>query len=96
MVDALAGALFNARPCPGNRTPVGNRAGWKDEANGLVNGIPWKNITLRFSISKGREVNDVSIWFATPTKDWSKNLPAFQKFVSQIKFKGSPANCSLP
>jgi hypothetical protein len=68
---------------------VGNVRGRREEANGVVDGIPLKNILITFSVRRGQEILDGSIWFVNTGKtvrDRAAVTALFNAFVSGIEF----------
>jgi hypothetical protein len=82
-------------PCPGTETMLGNRHAWMQETTGVVDGVEWTNITVRFSVRNGDHIDDGALWMASPTKELAENKPTFQKLISQIRFKGAGAVCRI-
>jgi hypothetical protein len=73
------------------RVRLGNRDGWEEQTKGVIDGIGWSNVTVRFSmhhVRSANEVDDGSIILVTPTQDLSKNVAVFQEFMSHIRFEG--------
>jgi hypothetical protein len=75
----------------GTRAKIGNRAGWKEEINGIIDGSAWTNVKISFSVQNGTDVDDGSVWLVTPTGQLSKNMPIFNRFVSHIRFEAKLA-----
>jgi hypothetical protein len=73
------------------RIKLGNRNGWENQASGLIDGIEWTNITVRFAmhhLRSAHEIDDGSITLVTRTQDEGKNLPIFRGFIKRIRFDG--------
>jgi hypothetical protein len=62
---------------------LGNIEGSLEERAGEINGTALKNVTITFLVE---EVDEGSVWLITPMKDLKKNLPIFDRFVSQVRF----------
>jgi hypothetical protein len=79
------------------RIRLGNRDGWEERATGVVDGVEWTNITVRFSTHHPRSASDIddgSITLATRTQDLDKYMPIFKEFLSHIIFEGKKATTS--
>jgi hypothetical protein len=70
----------------GTKVVIGDVTAWKEEATGTINGTGFTNITVRFSVAHGQDVDDGTVRLVTPTKDIGRNGPTFEAFLSQIKF----------
>jgi hypothetical protein len=73
------------------RVRIGNRIGWEAQTKGMIDGVEWTNIIVRFSIRHVRSAHDIddgSITLVTRTQDLDKRMPIFQNFVSNIRFEG--------
>ena len=79
------------------RIRLGNRDGWEERATGVVEGVEWTNVTVRFSTHHPRSASDIddgSITLATRTQDLDKYMPIFKEFLSHIIFEGKKATTS--
>jgi hypothetical protein len=74
------------------RIRLGNRGGWEEQTKGVIAGVEWSNVTVRFSmhhVHSGNEVDDGSIILVTPTQDIGKNTAIFREFMSHMRFGGN-------
>jgi hypothetical protein len=73
------------------RIRLGNRNGWEERATGVIDGVEWINVTVRFSMHHLRSASDIddgSITLVTQTQDLNKDIPIFEEFLSHIRFEG--------
>lgn len=68
----------------GARVMIGDVPGWKEEAAGTINGVEFTNVTIRFSVAQGHEVDDGAVWLVTPARDVDKNRPILEALLSRI------------
>jgi hypothetical protein len=72
----------------GTKVTIGGVLAWREDVAGAINGTECTNVTVRFSHAHDREVDGGTVWLVTPTQDVSRNKPAFETFLSQIRFVG--------
>lgn len=73
------------------RIKLGNRGGWEEQTKGVIAGVEWSNVTVRFSMHhmhSGNEVDDGSLILVTPTQDIGKNTATFREFMAHMRFDG--------
>lgn len=72
------------------RIRLGNRNGWEERSMGLIDGVEWTNVTVRFSMHHLRSASDIddgSITLVTQTEDVDEYMPIFEEFLSHIRFE---------
>ena len=70
----------------GVKMMIGDVTAWREEATGTISGTDFTNVTIRFSVTRGQDVDDGTVRLVTPTKDIARDRPILEAFLSQMKF----------
>jgi hypothetical protein len=70
----------------GRELMVGGVKAWKEEATGEMDGTKLTNVTIRFSVPHGQEIDDGTVRMVTPARDLATNGPIFEEFLSHMRF----------
>jgi hypothetical protein len=76
------------------RITLGNRNGWEERSKGLIDGVEWTNVTVRFSMHHLRSASDIddgSVTLVARTQDLDEYEPIFNEILSHIRFEGKEA-----
>jgi len=77
------------RESGGHEVQVGNIKGLRWERTGPLDGVPFKNVMVEFSVGRGEEVYDGQVWLVTPLEAVEKNEAVLSAFLSPMRFEGT-------
>jgi hypothetical protein len=80
-----------SRPPSPKQVKLGNRNGWEEQSAGVIEGVEWSNVIVRFSmhhVHSTSEIDDGSVILVTPTGDKGKNIIILKEFLSRFRFDG--------
>jgi hypothetical protein len=88
-IDDVAEGKGQEKEQTNNMVKVGNITGREERTSGMIDGIEWANVKIKFSVPQGKRVDDGSVALITPVRDLNRNMPIFQEFISKIQFENT-------